>query len=226
MGVAAVVVVALGVVVGVLAGRSFGAEVAGPALPAGFDPSGPVPAGATANGAIRVGAPNAPVTVRVVADLQCPACKRFEDVNGALLAEVVGSGLAAVEYNIVTFLDRASVDKYSSRAGNASYCVAAHGTSNYQRWLEAMFEQQPAEGGSSFSDDALIAVAEQAGYRDPAVAQCITARTHDAYLRARTAEILAGDVQGTPTVFINGVKADNRAVATEAGLRAAIESAR
>ncbi|MFE3541472.1 DsbA family protein [Nocardia sp. NPDC059177] len=226
-GVAAVLALAMAVVVGVLAGRSFGSVVAGSALPATFDAAGPVPVGATANGAIRVGEPGAPVTIRVVADLQCPACAHFEEVHGALLAEVVDNGTAAVEYNIITFLDRASTDEYSSRAGNASYCVAASGLSNYQRWLSAMFENQPSEGGDAgFPDSELIALAEQSGYRDPTVAQCISARTHDAYLRARTAEILDGTVQGTPTVFINGVKADSRAVSTEAGLRAAIDSAR
>ncbi|MFB7875507.1 DsbA family protein [Nocardia sp. NPDC056064] len=226
-GVAAVLVLTMAVVVGVLAGRSFGSVVAGSALPATFDATGPVPVGATANGAIRVGEPGAPVTIRVVADLQCPACAHFEEVHGALLAEVVDNGTAAVEYNIVTFLDRASTDEYSSRAGNASYCVAASGLANYQHWLSVMFENQPGEGGEAgFPDSELIALAEQAGYRDPAVAQCITARTHDAYLRARTAEILEGRAQATPTVFIDGAKADSSTLATEAGLRAAIDSAR
>lgn len=225
-GLAAVLAIALAVIVGLMVGRGAGPATAGLAIPASFDATGPVPAGVTANGAVRVGDPGAPVTVRLVADMQCPACKRFEEVNGALLTELVANGTAVVEYNIITFLDRASSDKYSSRAGNASYCVAAAGLSDYQKWLTAMFANQPAEGGSGYPDSDLIALAEKSGYRDPAVTQCISARTYDAYLRARTTEILAGGVQGTPTVFINGVKADSRAVSSAANLRSAIEFAR
>lgn len=161
------------------------------------------PAGVTDNGAIRIGDPGAKVTVRVVADLQCPACKGFEAANAKVLEDAATSGSAIVEYNVISFLDRASSTQYSSRAGNASYCVAEADPSKYQGWLAAMFEQQPREGGDGLPDDRLIEIARDAGYPDPAVAQCITDRKYDGYLRAKTTEILAGGIKSTPSVFIN-----------------------
>ncbi|MFD6156152.1 DsbA family protein [Nocardia sp. NPDC060256] len=162
------------------------------------------PAGVTDNGAIRIGDPGAKVTVRVVADLQCPACQMFEKANAKVLEEAVTSGSAAVEYNVISFLDRASTSQYSSRAGNASYCVAEADPSKYQAWLATMFEQQPAEGGDGLPDDRLIELARDAGYTDSAVAQCITDRKYDPYLRAKTKEILASGIKSTPSVFVNG----------------------
>lgn len=178
------------------------------------------------DGAVRVGDSDAKVVVRLVADLQCPACQAFEKSNGAVLEDVVGKGEAAVEYSIISFLDRASTDQYSSRAANASYCVAGTGTGNYQRWLAAMFEQQPHEGGAGLPDSTLIQIATTAGYTDPAVAQCITARTYDTYLRQKTQDVFATGVNSTPTVLVNGTQVPNRQLGTDNGLAAAIAAAR
>ncbi|MEV6276844.1 thioredoxin domain-containing protein [Nocardia sp. NPDC051832] len=193
--------------------------VAGQALPV-------TPRNVAADGSVRVGDSDAKVTVRLVADLQCPACQAFEKLNGAVLEDVVAKGEAAVEYSIITFLDRASTDQYSSRAGNASYCVANTGTENYQKWLKAMFEQQPHEGGAGLPDSTLIDIAERAGYTDPAVAQCITERTYDNYLRGKTQEVFATGVNSTPTVLVNGTKVPNSQLGTQNGLAAVIAAAR
>ncbi|MFC9895718.1 DsbA family protein [Nocardia sp. NPDC127579] len=215
VAVALVVVVAVVGVVIVLMTRDKAA--AGPSLPT-------VPRNTAADGSVRVG--DGAVVVRLVADLQCPACKSFEQHNGRVLEEAVEKGDAAVEYSVITFLDRASTDKYSSRAGNASYCVANSGTENYQRWLATMFERQPAEGGAGLSDSALIEIAEGAGYTDSSVAQCITERTYETYLRQKTQEVLSSGVNSTPTVLINGTQLANRDLAADGFLAAAIAAAR
>ncbi|MFF3227471.1 DsbA family protein [Nocardia suismassiliense] len=162
------------------------------------------PAGVTDTGAVRIGDPGAQVVVRVVADLQCPACQMFDRANARVLQEAAASGSAIVEYNVISFLDRASTNQYSSRAGNASFCVAEADPSKYQGWLVAMFDNQPAEGGDGLADDRLIEIARESGYADTAVAQCITERKYDSYLRVKTKEVLASGVNSTPSVFVNG----------------------
>lgn len=171
----------------------------------GSDYDGPVPAAATENGAIRVGQPDAPATVRIVADMQCPVCKQFEADHSELLNQAVADGDAVIEYNIVGYLDRASSTEYSTRAANASYCVADSGTENYPKWLELMFRQQPPEGGAGLSDERLIDIAHEAGYTDPAVDKCITDGTYKGYVAAMSDKSLNDDgIDGTPTVFVNG----------------------
>jgi protein-disulfide isomerase len=159
------------------------------------------------------------VTVRVVMDLQCPYCKMFEANNGSVLEGAVRDHTAAVEYSVITFLDRASSTQYSSRAGNASFCVANSGTEHYQAWLASMFDKQPEEGGEGLTDAELISIAKSAGYTDNAVAQCIVDRSYDDYLRTKTQAVLAGGVNSTPTVTIDGKKVtSNTALMTPGGL--------
>ncbi|MFR9753029.1 DsbA family protein [Nocardia sp. 004] len=186
-----------------------------------------IPANVSADGSVLVGSPDAQVTVRVVMDLQCPACKAFEQANGEVLEESVDNDTAAVEYSVITFLDRMSTTEYSSRAGNASFCVANSGVDNYQTWLSDMFTLQPSEGGSGLPDSALIDIAESAGYTDPAVAECITERRYDAYLRTKTDEVLNSGVHSTPTVTVNGERVtDTAALMGRNGLAAVIAAAR
>lgn len=210
--------------VGLVARSALAEEIPGHAIAA---TSGSAPANAQADGSVRVGAPDAPVTVRVVMDLQCPACKAFEEFNGAVLENAVRDGTAAVEYSVITFLDDMSTTEYSSRAGNASFCVASTGVDDYQRWLSQMFAEQPEEFGDGLPDRELIRIAEENGYPDPAVADCITDRRYDTYLRTKTQEILGGGVNRTPTVFVDGEQITDAAVLmTPDGLAPLIAAAR
>ncbi|MFC4375896.1 DsbA family protein [Nocardia halotolerans] len=179
----------------------------------------------TENGAVRIGNPDAPVKVRVVADLQCPACKKFEAANGSALAEAIADGTAVVDYEIISFLDRASTNQYSSRAANASFCVAKSDPGKYQNWLQLMFENQPAEGGAGLSDAELVDIATEAGYTDPAVAECIEGKPYNDYVEQVTQQTLQGEVQGTPAVFINGELNQSDAIFTENGLASVIADA-
>ncbi|MFC6013621.1 DsbA family protein [Nocardia lasii] len=179
----------------------------------------------TPTGTVIIGNPAAPVKVRVVADLQCPACKQFEAANGAALAKAAADGSASVEYQIISFLDKASTDQYSSRAANASFCVAKSDTTKYQSWLQTMFEQQPAEGGAGLSNDQLVQIATDAGYTDPAVATCINGKPYNDDIQKFTQAALQGGVQSTPSVYINGQLEQSDAIFTEDGLTSVIADA-
>ncbi len=224
VAVAALLVVVVVVIGSVVVRKSHMNVISGIATAAGAG-SGTSPAGLTATGTVRVGNSNAKVIVRVVADLQCPACKQFEKSNAKTLEDAAENGMAIIDYDVISFLDRASSTQYSSRAANASYCVAGQDHSKYQGWFAAMFEQQPAEGGSGLPDGKLIEIAKNAGYTDPSVAQCITDRKYDTYLRDKTERVLDSDVNATPTVFVNGRKLDSSQLLSN-GLAAAIAAAR
>jgi protein-disulfide isomerase len=188
--------------------------------------TGSVPGNITDNGAIRIGKPDAKVTIRVVADLQCPACKAFEAANSQVLADAMNNGTAAVEYNVIAFLDKASTTQYSSRAANASYCVAESDPSKYQAWLATMYTQQPAEGGNGLPDDKIIEIAKAAGYTDPSVAQCITDRKYDKYVQDKTQAVLNSGIKSTPSVFVNGKQIDSsQEIFGQGGLAPAIAAA-
>ncbi|MFG1790092.1 thioredoxin domain-containing protein [Nocardia sp. NPDC049149] len=178
----------------------------------------------TDKGAIRIGKAGAKVTVRVVADLQCPACKGFEAANAQVLDDVVKNGTAAVEYDVIAFLDKASTTRYSTRAANASYCVAEADPSKYQAWVARMFAQQPAEGGAGLPNDKLVQIAKEAGYPD-SVAGCITDVKYDKYIQSHTDEVLKSGIQSTPSVFVNGKALTSQEVFGQGAIAPAIAAA-
>ncbi|GAB2646546.1 DsbA family protein [Nocardia goodfellowii] len=173
-----------------------------PSIPAAAAANG-VTGSLTDNGSIRIGKPEAKTTVRVVADLQCPACQGFEAQYKDLLEKNVADGKIAVEYNIISFLDKASGTEYSTRAANASYCVAEADPAKYQTWLSAMFTAQPPEGAGGLTNDQIIAISKQAGYGDD-VASCINDQKYSKYVKLKTEEAFDSGVQQTPTVFVDG----------------------
>ncbi|MFE7718830.1 DsbA family protein [Nocardia rhizosphaerihabitans] len=179
----------------------------------------------TETGTVRIGNPDAKVKVRVVADLQCPACQQFEAANGEALAKAAADGTAVVEYQIISFLDRASSTQYSSRAANASFCVAKSDPSLYQTWLQTMFAKQPAEGTAGLSNEQLIQIATDVGYTDPAVATCINDKPYNDYITQVTQQTLSSGVKSTPSVFINGELNQSDAIFTENGLASVIADA-
>lgn len=147
-----------------------------------------------------------PAVVTVFEDLQCPFCKQFEAQFGAALRGMQANPRVAVDYRIISFLDRASENEYSSRAANASACVAESTATggDWSKWLAfhtLLFDRQPAEGGAGHDDNALNAFAVQAGATD--VSACISERRYAAWIAEATQAGLR-EIEGTPTVKING----------------------
>lgn len=179
------------------------------------------PAGLTSDGAVRFGSDDAPVTVQVIEDFQCPACQQFEQANGDLLAGYVDGKDVAVEYRPISFLDRASSTEYSTRALNASMCVLDD--SGPDAWLamhEALYAQQPEEGGAGLDDDQLIDMAADAGAEGDSVASCIDDRAFGTWAADATA---ATEFDSTPTVSVDGtvVEPADLATAVDSALQAA-----
>ncbi len=199
----AVVLIALIAVIGFnIASDDSGDETAGSAA---------TPSVVTEDGAIRIGDPDADVVVTVVEDFQCPACQQFEAISGDTLAELAADNTVAVDYKPIAILDRASSTNYSTRSANAAMCVADADISAWPTWHDAMFEQQPAEGGAGLSDDDLIGLAQLADVEGPDLESCITDGAYTDFVTAQTQAVLDSGVTGTPTVSVNGTVVSNPA---------------
>ncbi|MBO0877093.1 MAG: thioredoxin domain-containing protein [Pseudonocardia sp.] len=175
-----------------------------------------VPQGATADG-IPVGHPNAPATVDLYIDFQCPICRQYEQQSGQTLEGFISSGAARVVYHPVAFLDRVSAG-YSSRASAAAGCASQEGV--FPAFLTLMYANQPPENGTGLPPDKIIALGQQAG-AGPGFAQCVTANTFGPWATALTETASKGGVNATPTVKVNGQEIDN----TDQALRQAVQAA-
>lgn len=180
-----------------------------------------VPSAFTADGALTFGNPDAPVTVSVTEDFQCPACRQFETATGPVLAELMNSGQINVENHPIAFLDRASSTKYSTRAANAAACVAQIDRDTWPAWKTAMFDNQPEEGGSGLTDDQIIALAADVGISSPDLQPCITDQRYVDWVTATT-DTAMNTIPGTPYVTVNGAPVTD---ISPDGLRAAITAA-
>lgn len=188
---------------GITIGTGFEA-VTTPALAAGEDP---VPATADA-------VPGA-IPIQIWLDYQCPDCNDFEKANAEQISTLVTQGVVTFEIHPVAILDRASLgDRYSSRAANATACVANYSPNSFFDFSAALFANQPDMGTSGLTDDDLLALATGAGVeREDRVSECISSETFATWVADAT-ERAAGNPDllgaegrfGTPTVLVNGKK--------------------
>ncbi|NDK90679.1 thioredoxin domain-containing protein [Gordonia desulfuricans] len=144
------------------------------------------------------------VTVTILEDFQCPACKQFEQLYGDALAQLRTNPKVAVDYRPIAILDRMSTTDYSTRAANASACVAesTKGANNFEVWLKfhnLLYLNQPTEGGAGLTDSQLTTYANQAGAQN--ISDCVNDGQFKSWVADQTK---SADVTATPTVRING----------------------
>jgi protein-disulfide isomerase len=215
-----------GVVVAVVLAAAVGIGLAvqgDRSAPAAGDPGVAAPAGVSAGGvpgAFVVGNPDAPVTVTVYEDFQCPACKQLEQLTGPTLAGLRDAGTVKVAYHPIAFLDEASTTDYSSRALNAAACLLDQHPEGFQQLHDALFAEQPAEGTAGLTDARLTELVAAAGA--PGATACLSDRQFGDWVRQVTEQSSVDGVRQTPTVRVNGKDVDNP---TPDGLTAAVRAA-
>ncbi|MBL1078936.1 thioredoxin domain-containing protein [Nocardia sp. 2] len=158
------------------------------------------------SGRLRFGDPAAPVTLVLIEDFQCPLCKSLDTVSGATIDAAVEDGKAAIEYDIVAVLDAESTTEYSSRAANASVCVAVADKEKWRAFRALAFQRQPATGSAGLGDAELIDLARQAGVVDPGLDECVTARRHRDFVAAHTRADVAGGLLRVPMLLADGTE--------------------
>jgi protein-disulfide isomerase len=145
----------------------------------------------------------------IYVDYQCPVCQAFDVPNSAQIRSWVDTGAATVEIRALSFLDRASLNAYSSRAANASMCVANFEPDTFWDFHEDLMLSQPMEGIEGPNDNELFEIAQNAGAGTEEVKGCIQAKSFGDYVAQYTQSVLSAPhggvtVTGTPTVLVNG----------------------
>ena len=170
---------------------------------------------ASAASGVRVGNQQAPVTIDMYEDFQCPNCNDLEQSG---LSKDFDAKLAAtnikVNYHVMSFLDSSSSgNKYSSRAANAGYCAADVSATAFQKFHDIAFgkdsagkNNQPAEGSNGRPDSTLVAWGKQAGVTSADFSTCVASNQHKDLVAGVTDAASKNGVTGTPTILINGSK--------------------
>ena len=165
-----------------------------------------------------LGSPAARAEIVLFVDYQCPACRAFEtSVLPRVEQDLVRTGQARV----VT-LQSPFIGPDSRTAANAALCAYRQGNAAFWRLNAALFAQQGDERTHWATPAVLREVAAAQGLDRRAFDACLTSGNTDAQVQADLDQHTRAGFQGTPAVFVNGV----RSAPGLAAIRAAVEHAR
>lgn len=156
---------------------------------------------------LSVGDPNAPVTIDVFEDFQCPACQFFtESIEPLVIENLVATGKARYVFHNYSFLDGngAGNNGESDKAANASMCANEQG--KFWEMHNILYANWNGENQGAFSDRRLQAMAESLGLDMDAFNTCFDANKYEAEIQADFDLGEEMGVTGTPTVFVNGAR--------------------
>ncbi len=146
-----------------------------------------------------LGAADAPVTIDLFEDPQCPACGMWSrDVEPLIVASAVKDGRVRLTYNDYAFLGPESLD--------ASVAMRAAEQLDGKFWeMHALvFENQDGENKGAFSRDRLVAMAGLLGLDEAAFRALLDDETLIAAVKADVERGRALGVTQTPTLVIDG----------------------
>ena len=185
-----------------------------PAGNAGAQETAPAAAPETAPAAVElkdfsIGAPDAKVQLIEYASFTCPHCARFHaDVFKPLKAEYIDTGKVHFTYREVYF------DRPGLWAAMIARCG---GDMRYFGISDILFDNQqewPASQDPAVIVENLKKIGRTAGMDDAAMDACMKdADTAKAMIDRSEANMKADEVEGTPTLTINGVKHSNMSYA-------------
>jgi protein-disulfide isomerase len=156
---------------------------------------------------LSLGDPNAPVTVDVYEDFQCPACQRFtETIQPLIMQHLITPGKIIYNFHHYPFLDGAGArgGGESDQAANASMCANEQG--KFWDMNAILFANWNGENLGNLNDRRLQAMAERIGLDMNAFNACFDANKYEDEIQADFDHGNEIGVSGTPSVFVNGVK--------------------
>jgi len=154
-----------------------------------------------------LGSADAPVTLTMYEDFQCPFCLRFtaED-EPTIVTEYVKAGKVRIEYQNYAILGAESV-----RAAVAAQCAVEQ--DKFWEYHNALFTLQADEGQLSneelnagrFSDEKLKELAADLGLDGAAFATCLDSADTLATVQQQVTTAQQFGLRGTPSFLVNGV---------------------
>lgn len=155
----------------------------------------------TPEGHPAVGREDAPVTIVVYSDYQCPNCRQFAlEVMPWLRQTWVQRGLVRVVYR-----DFVLRGEGSQRAAEAAQCASDQ--HHFWRYHDELFANQPREeSAGAFPLDMLKALGQTIGLDAQAFGDCMQAHRFAARVDDSTQVAKDQKFDGTPTFLVNGRK--------------------
>lgn len=163
-----------------------------------------------------LGKADAPVTLEVWSDFQCPACGQFaEIVEPVLVRKYVTAGTLRIVIHDAAFQGQRSESSFDESVESAAGARCAMQQDAFWPFHDWLFANQAGENQGAFRDERLRAIATGIGLDVVAWDACRATGEQQAAVRAETKSAVAQGVNATPTLILDGK--------TIAGLRGADE---
>jgi protein-disulfide isomerase len=157
--------------------------------------------------------------VEIYEDFQCPACARFESINGQYIESLITSKKAKVAFHPLSFLGGES-----QLAANAAACSADQG--KFVQFHKTLFANQPSENSGAWSSAYFSTLGLGLGISSPEYDKCIAENKYMGWVKNVAEEGAKRNINSTPTVFVNGKEIDrNKAYASLGEFMLAVEKA-
>lgn len=145
-----------------------------------------------------LGRPDAPVTIDLYEDFQCPACEAWgRNVFPSLVSNELAAGTARIVFHDMAFLGPESM-----LAGRAAYAGAQQG-SFWDMWA-TLYANQGRENSGAFSRERLLTMADRLGLDVSRFEADMDSREAEAAIEASRADAGRAGVTSTPTLIIGG----------------------
>ncbi len=144
-----------------------------------------------------LGNADAPVTIDLYSDFQCPVCRRADLTIQALVPQFINTGKAKVVYHNFAFIGRES-----TQAALAAECANDQG--KFWDYATYLFDHQAGENVGTFADANLKRFAEELKLDMATFNACFDSNKHGALIQKELDEGRALNIRATPSFYING----------------------
>lgn len=160
----------------------------------------------------KLGDPNAKVSIQLFEDFQCSACEVYhKQIEPDVINRIIATGMAYYEFYQYPFMDDRSVQKDSDRAAMASECAAEQ--NRFWDYKSMLYNNRTGIQGQ-FSDIRLEAFAESLNLDLQQFNSCIQSGKYQSKIDADLSLGAELGVNGTPSLFVNGIEASPGQVPT------------
>lgn len=156
-----------------------------------------------------LGDPEAPNTLQIYADYRCPHCRVFHaEIEPGLINDFVQDGRMNIEIVDFTVIGVPSFEALgddsieSVQAAEAAASAAEQGA--YLDFREWLYSGEPVTNDGDFSDENLIGAAEELGLNIDQFSEALLGGVYEESIIAGVYYGITNDVQGTPTMILNG----------------------
>jgi protein-disulfide isomerase len=158
------------------------------------------------------GSSSAPVLIQEYADFQCPSCKRFHDIFGSTVDDLVQQGKIRYAYTYFPF-----IGDESYRAAAAAVCAGDE--DKFFEYEDILYTNQASENSGFLTTDQLVDFGRDAGISGSAFdrfEQCVRSDRYDGFVRQSADNASKRGVNSTPTLFITGPNGNTTQMSSDA----------